>query len=164
MQNLYTESDHQAVRSQLKRRLLVLLGLSLLFLAVIIWTLILDDHKANRPELYTTLAVLLWGFTAIFFWDLLCKPLHCYARFIDTALHGRCHEVQVEFSRRNEEKSVVDGVTYRDLIFLGEADKHGDRDRMFYWDAELPDPPFAPGDQVTLRYYDRFITGWSRQG
>ncbi len=161
MRDLYTENDYQLIHSQLKKRLMILGGISLVFLGLLIWSFMLDNGKENRPELFTTLVVLLWGFTLIFSWDLLCKPLYCYQKFLMNALHGRSHEVQVEFSRRNEEKSVVDGVTYRDLIFLGEADKHGDRDRMFYWDSQLPDPPFTPGDRVTLRYYDRFITGYS---
>lgn len=161
MRNLYSESDYQAVRDQLKKRLFIMLAFSVVFLGLFIWTLALDNHKENRPELWSTLIILLWGFFLIFFWDLLCKPLRCYEKFIDDALHGRCREALVEFSRRNEEKSVVDGVPYVDLVFLGEADKHGDRDRTFYWDAELPDPPFTPGEQVTLRYHDRFITGYT---
>ena len=54
----------------------------------------------------------------------------------------------------------IDSVTYRDLVFLGDADKHGDRERMFYWDMEKPLPAFEKGRTVRLTYYDRFIIGY----
>ena len=161
MHDLYSEKDLEAIRGQLKKRLLMILLVSVLFLCAIVYTLVLDDHKDHRPEALTTALVLLWGFFLIFGWDLFCHPLRCYAKHLETALHGRGHEVEVEFSRTESDSSVVDGVTYRDLVFLGEADKHGDRDRLFYWDAQLPDPPFKKGDQVLVRYYDRFMTGYT---
>ena len=164
MTSLYTEKDLQAIRGQLKRRLYGMLAVSVVFLCAIIFTLTLDDHKENRPEALTTAITLVWGFVLIAGWDLLCRPLRCYVKHLNSALHGRTHEVAVEFSRASEEKSVVDGVTYRDLVFLGDADKHGDRERMFYWDAELDDPPFREGEQVTLQYYDKFITGYEKTG
>ena len=163
MHDLYSETDLQAIRGQLKKRLFVLLAVSAIFLAAVIYTLILDNHKDHRPEALTTAVTLLWGFTLIFGWDVFCRPLRCYAKHLNAALHGRTHTVSVEFSRASEDTSVVDGVTYRDLVFLGDADKHGDRDRMFYWDVQLAEPPFRTGEQVTLCYYDKFITGYSRE-
>ena len=160
MQLLYSERNLSDIRAQLKRRLLVLGVVSVLFLAAIVYTLILDNHKENRPEVWTTVLVLLWLFSLIFAADLLVRPLYSYAKHLRSSLHGRTHEVVCEFSRAGENESVVDGVLYRDLIFLGEADKHGDRDRMFYWDAELPIPNFVPGSQVRIQYYDRFLTGY----
>ncbi len=161
MRNLYSEADYEAIRAQLKKRLLALGGVLAVFLAAVIWTLVLDNHKENRPEVLTTVFAVLGGFVLIFGWDMLIRPLRCYEKHLAGALHGRSHETVMEFSRRNEELSVVEGVTYRDLIFLGEPDKHGDRERLFYWDAQLPDPPFTPGQQVTLSYYDRFISAYS---
>ena len=140
--------------------LLALLLISVVFIGAFVYTLILDDHKDHRPEALSTVVILLWGFVLIFGWDLFCHPLRCYAKHLQAALHGRVHEVSVEFDRAGADASVVDGVTYRDLIFLGDADKHGDRDRLFYWDAQLQDPPFSKGDQVLVSYYDRFMTGY----
>ncbi len=160
MQNLYDEKDLLAIRAQLKRRLAMLGLLSLVMLGVVVWTLLLDNHKENRPELWTTLAVMLWGFMLIFWWDFFCRPLSRYARHLDTALHGRTHEDVLTYSRQSADVSLVDGVSCRDLIFLGEPDKHGDRDRMLYWDCEKNDPPFREGEDVRVRYYDRFLTGY----
>ena len=160
MQLLYSERNLSDIRGQIKKRLLALGAVSVLFLAAIVYTLILDNHKDHRPEVWTTVLTLVWLFSLIFGFDLLVRPLYSYAKHLQTSLHGRTHEVVCEFSRAGENESVVDGVVYRDLIFLGEADKHGDRDRLFYWDAELPVPAFAPGSQIRVQYYDRFMTGY----
>ena len=80
---------------------------------------------------------------------------------MDAALHGRTHQVSAVFDRVGADDSLVDGVAFRDLIFLGDPDKHGDRDRMFYWDRELPLPDFRRGQTVRVTYYDRFMTAYS---
>ncbi len=160
MRDLYTEQDLASVRGQLKRRLLVLSLISAVFLTAIVLLLLSDNHKTNRPEALVTVLTVLLGFTAVFFWDLLCRPLRCYARHLNDALHGRSHEVEAEFCRSGGETSTVDGIVCSSLIFLGEADKHGDRERLFYWDAQLRAPSFTPGSLFRLRYYDRFIVGW----
>ena len=95
-------------------------------------------------------------FVAAVRWGYRCQP---YARHMDSSLHGRVHEASVIFDRVDGEGiSLVDGVRFYSLIFLADPDKHGDRERMFYWDAELPLPSFAPGQEVSVTYYDRFIT------
>ena len=55
---------------------------------------------------------------------------------------------------------MVDGVSYRSLVFLGDPDKHGTRERMFYWDSELPLPDFRPGQAVTIRYTGKMIIAY----
>ena len=160
MQSLYTEQNLADLKKQIRKRLILLFILLAAALILTASTLLMDDHRENRPEIYTTLAVVLSGCAVIFIYDLLIHPLRAYARHIDTSLHGRSHEITVVFDHLNAEDSVVEGVTFRDLIFLGEPDKHGTRERMFYWDLELPLPEFTQGQQITLRYYDRFITAY----
>ena len=162
MHMLYQEEDLSRLKSQVRGRKLVL-GCILLLTAVLVGvTLVLDDHKLNRPQWLTVLALALPGCTAIFYAEMMLRPLLAYQRHMTDSLYGRAREVRVAFDHAGENKSVVDGVLFRELLFLGEADKHGDRDRLFYWDAELPLPDFAPGEEITLRYYDRFITGYAR--
>ena len=160
MQLLYTEQNLSEIRSQRKRRFFALAAVLAAILAVILFLLISENHRDHRPEVPVTLLVILLLSTVIFFYDLLIHPISAYAKHVDASLHGRFHEVTVVFDHVNQEQSLVDGVNYRDLIFLGEADKHGDRERMFYWDSELPLPSFFRGQEVTLRYFDRFITGY----
>ena len=160
MRDLYTEQDLASVRGQLKRRLLLLGLISAVLLVVIVLVLLSDNHKTNRPEALVTGLVVVLGFTVVFFWDLLCRPLRCYARHLNDALHGRSHEAEVEFCRPGGETSTVDGIVCSSLIFLGEADKHGDRERLFYWDGQLQVPSFTPGAPFRVKYYDRFIVGY----
>lgn len=160
MVNLYSEQNLSDIRGQLRRRLCVLIPVAVLLLAVFVFTLVIDNHKTNRPEVWSTVSLLLLGFWLIFFWDLFCRPLRKYENHMLQALNGRSHETRAEFSRVDEEESVVDGVAYRSLIFLGEPDKHGSRDLLMYWDAQLPLPPFSEGDPVRIRYFDRYLIGY----
>ena len=160
MHLLYNEENYSDLRKQIGKRERLLLLLFLLLFAVIIVVLMTDDHKENRPELLITLLVIFCGGIIVFFWDLTIRPLRSYAKHMDSALHGRSHEIVAVFSRVGPEDSVIDGLTFRDLIFLGEADKHGDRERMLYWDTELPLPSFTAGQEIRLTYYDRFLTGY----
>ena len=156
---LYTEQNLTDLNRQIKKRIILLCCFLVVALLLVVWLLTVDDHKQNRPALWVTLTVIVAGCVAVFDWDLTIRPLRAYARHLNTALHGgRSHEITVLFDHANEEDSVIDGVLFRDLIFLGEPDKHGDRERMFYWDQELPLPDLQQGQEVTLRYYDRFIT------
>lgn len=161
MRPLYSEQDYSHLKSQLNRRRLVFAGIFAAAAALFIVTLAMDDRKANRPELLSTFAVIFGGAALIFFWDLAIHPLSAYASHMDAALHGRSHETTVIFDRVGGEESIVEGVAYRDLFFLGEPDKHGIREQMFYWDSELPIPSFTPGREVTVRYFDRFIIAYS---
>lgn len=160
MEKLYTEEYLAALQGQIRRRRLVLLAIIAVCLVGLVLLLMTDNGKENRPVVPATLALILTGAVIIFFWDMLIRPLTAYARHVDASLHGRFHETTVVFDHLNEETSMVEGVAYRDLIFLGEADKHGDRDRMFYWDQELPLPDFKQGQEISVQYFDRFITGY----
>ena len=161
MKPLYTEQNLEELKKQINRRWAIWLALLAAGVVGLTVLLVMDNHKTNRPELAATLVVLFTGIALIAFYDLLIHPLAAYRRHMNNSLHGRSHEAVVIFDHLNEEVSVVEGVTFRDMIFLGEADKHGDRERMFYWDQELPLPSFSKGQEVTLKYYDRFITGYS---
>ena len=159
---LYEESRLADLKKQISRRQWLVLALVLVFLALVAVTLVLDNGKENRPVLATTLLVILDGCAVIFFWDMTIRPLRVYAKHMDECLHGRTHQVGAVFDRVGAEDSVIDGHTFRDLIFLGEADKHGDRERLFYWDMELPLPDFRQGETLLLTYCDRFLTAYER--
>lgn len=161
MHFLYTENILNGLRRQIHRRFLFLLSLFIIFSLIFACILIfMDDHKLNRPELLSTLVLILFLSVLIFLYENMIRPLRDYARHVETSIHGRSHQVTVLFDHQNNEESKVDGVLFFDLIFLGEADKHGDRERLFYWDAEIPVPEFSPGQEVTLLYYDHFITAY----
>ena len=161
MNALYTEEDLTNVRGQLRRRMIFLAAALILGAGLTAWTLILDNHKDYRPEILTTLAVILTGSAGIFIWDMLISPIRAYARHVEASLHGRTHEVTAAFDHEKEETSEVDGVSFRELIFVEGEDRTGDMQRVFYWDREKPMPDFAKGQEVVIQYYDRTVTGWS---
>ena len=154
MRELYSEQDLQKIQGQLNKRLLLLGVFSTILLAVVVYSFVI------RVELMTTISVILMGMVIIFVLDLFCKPLWQYRRLIQNALHGRSHTESFVYDHLENEISQVDGVTCRSMVFLGTPDKHGTREQMYYWDAELALPGFQQGDQVTLRYTDKNIIGY----
>ena len=160
MRYLYNEEVFSSLKKQISKRLRLLLAVALAVLAAVLASMLLDDHKDHRPVLLTTLLVIFGGGALIFLWDMMIRPLRNYAKHIDTALHGRSHEAVAVFDRVGAEDSQIDGHTFHDLIFLGEANRHGERERMFYWDRELPLPDFREGQEIRLMYYDRFLIGY----
>ncbi len=153
MKELYRPEDLIALRSQLKRRIILLLVGCGLLLAVAIWSL------SARIEWLTMGAFILLGAAAIFVIELLCRPISQYKRLIDSALHGRSHTETLEFARVEPDSSLVDGVPCRSLVFLGEPDKHGERERMYYWDERLPLPVLKEGEAISIRYTGKNIIG-----
>ena len=153
MQALYSESSHQEVSSQLNRRLIVLGAVLAVLLGVFVYA------TAVRIEWLAIAAACAAGCFAVFYVELFCLPLSRYRRLIRSALHGRRHTISLEYVCTEPDESMVDGVRRRSLVFLGDPDKHGTREQMLYWDAELPLPSLQPGQQVSLEYTDRSITG-----
>ena len=154
MKDLYTEKDLAALRARIGKRQLVLVCVSMVWLALAVVSLVL------RVEWLTVVAVVLLGASLIFGLEMFCLPLKRYARLMEAALHGRSHTETFVYDHLEPESSLVDGVSCRSLVFLGEPDKHGSRDQMYYWDENIPLPPFSEGQTVTLRYTGRTIIGY----
>ena len=154
MRELYSASDLSALNRQMNRRLWGVCGGALVLTALALWSL-----NARIEPLTVGLTVLV-GALLIFGLEMLYRPLYSYRKLLLSALHGRHHEVQVTFDHAEGEPSVVDGVVFRSLIFLGEPDKHGSRDQLYYWDREKELPAFEPGRDYLLRYTGKTIIGW----
>ena len=153
MQALYTEDALNEVSRRLNRRFLILGIVVGLLLAGFVAAMIV------RVEWAAMACASLAGVFAVFFTDLFCMPLILYRRLITSALKGRSHSKDLEFSRLEEEISSVDGIPCRSLIFLGDPDKHGSRDMLLYWDNEIPLPELEPEAVYTVRYTGKNIIG-----
>ena len=154
MTELYSEKDIIQINQQLKKRYTVIFIIFALFLALVIWSFVV------RIQWLSMVAVFLAGVTFIFGIDVFCLPLHRYRKLITSALTGRTHTGAFEFKEAESDISMIDGISCKSLIFLGEPDKHGSREQRFYWDAERPLPDLKPGDPVSLKYTGRNIIGW----
>ena len=151
MKDLYTEKDLAALRARIGKRQLVLVCVSMVWLALAVVSRVL------RVEWLTVVAVVQLGASLIFGLEMLCLPLKRYARLMEAALHGRSHTETFVYDHLEPESSLVDGVSCRSLVFLGEPDKHGTRETLFYWDAELPAPALEAGKEYTFRYTGKNI-------
>ena len=158
MTELYSEKDIEQISAQLKKRYTIICIVLALLLALIVISIF------PRIQWLTMVAVFLFGAFAVFSIDLLCLPLHRYRKLLTSALNGRTHTGTFEFKETEGETSMVDGVSCRGLIFLGEPDKHGSREQRFYWDEQKPLPDFRAGDQITLKYTGKNIIGWQTEG
>jgi hypothetical protein len=155
MTELYSEKDINQINAQLKKRYTIIFIVFAIIIVLVIWSFIV------RIEWLSMVSVFLAGVTLVFGIDLFCLPLHRYRKLMTSALTGRTHVGTFEFKQAEADVSMVDGISCRSLIFLGEPDKHGSREQRFYWDANHPLPDFHPGDQITLKYTGRNIIGWS---
>ena len=153
MQPLYSDKSYSDISRQLKRRLIVLFVILAILLGVFIWAMAVRNQWAAAASACVSACF------AIFFTDLFCLPLVRYRRLVSSALSGRHHEKTMEFVRLEPDLSVVDGVSCRSLIFLGDPDKHGTREMLLYWDQELPMPEIVPGSFYTLKYTGKNIIG-----
>ena len=158
MQELYSEQALNAVSRKVNRRLAILCAALLVLLAVFVMAMI------TRTMWLAMVSACVAGCFAIFYLDLFCMPLIRYRRLVRSALSGRDHTKDLEFARVEPDLSSVEGVPCRSFIFLGEADKHGSREILLYWDNELPLPDLTPGETVTVKYTDKYIIGLLRGG
>ena len=153
MQTLYTDQTYNEIHRQLHRRLFVLYAVLAVLLGVFLWAML------TRTEWLAMVFACLAGCFAVFFVDLFCMPLVRYRRLVRTALSGRNHDKTMEFVRAESETSVVEGVTCRGLIFLGDPDKHGSREMLLYWDQEFFLPALESGRTYTVCYTGKNIIG-----
>ena len=154
MQELYTQQTLDALRAQIRKRRMALLFPLLVLAGVLVFSCV------QRIEWLSVVSSILICFLLVFAVEMFFRPLRAYEKLLEAALHGRSHEGDFVFSHAEPEVSVVDGVSCLSLIFLGDPDKHGTREQMFYWDRELSLPAFQKGQNVRLRYTGTMITAW----
>ena len=147
---MYTEQELNDLNRQIKRRWLMMLLPLLLMLALIVTALII------RSELMADLATLLLGGLMILSYETAIKPLLCYRRLLNGLLHGRNHELDCEYSRIDDEISLVEGVNYWAVTVICDDEKTP-YERLFYLDAQKPRLQLAAGTPVHLVYHDRML-------
>lgn len=172
MNILYTESEITELTARINRRRLVTYILAIPFWAAFVYFFVMHlqvtitDPGPVADDLLKVLAIIsaiLFAFVLIFGLSFCVRPLKSYREHIRNSLHGRSHDVTYAFKCVEPEVSMIDHITFRSVVFDGEPDKHGITEHMFYWDALKEIPDFMEGETVSVRYFDRFICGWSRE-
>ena len=108
-------------------------------------------------EWLTTALTCIMAFLFIFCYGIAIKPLRCYAKHLQNALHGRTRVTEGTFKRLDTEESMVDGVAYRAMIISVGNPKDEEDDRLYYYDVEKPLPNFAEGTKLRVTYHDREV-------
>lgn len=153
--DLYSREYLSDISDQLKKHWLVLAAVAGPLLAVFVFSMI------RRTEWLSMVSAVLAGCFAVFWIDLFCVPRLRYRKLVVSALTGRNHTRTLEFSRMESDPCLVDGVPCRSLFFLGDPDKHGSREQLFYLDLKIPAPELVEGRYYTVKFTGRTIIGLS---
>ena len=151
MKELYSAEMLASLSGKLKKRWILVGVISALLLAAFVWSVVI------RVEWLSIVLLALLDVFLIFFIEMFCRPLLDYRKLVVSALSGRSHDRVMEYVRTDPDLSRVDGVSCISLIFLGDADKHGSREQLLYWDEEIPLPALQEGQPYTVRFTGRNI-------
>lgn len=149
---MYREEDLNAINAQIKKRWQITGVVCAVLLAAIVYSFII-----RIEALTTALTILLFGML-IFVYDLLIRPLKCYAAHLYNALHGRTRQMEGAFLGMDEEISLVDGVRYN-AIHVSEKVEDDDelQERLFYFDVQKPFPAIEEGSPIRVTFHDREV-------
>ena len=148
MSTIYSEADYTAIVAQQRKRWLILSIPCVLLAAVLVVSLVV------RMEWLTSLSTILIGILLIAGYDLLIKPLSCYARHLRHCLHGRTRECEMPLIRLSEDIDLVDGVRFHQLLVSDTDAKGRPYERLFYFDAEKTFPDAKEGDIIRIVHHD----------
>ena len=154
---MYKTEDADALRGQLKRRILCWLAPEAALLSGVAWSF------ARRLAWLTPLLFSLLGAVLLFSVTVCLLPLKRYADFVSGALTGRSRRSVVDFESREEAAVEREGVRVFPVRAKG-GGREEYRERLFYWDANLPPPAWQAGERLALVTHERFIIGWAPAG
>lgn len=155
---MYQPSDYQENRQQLRARLL---ALGLPAFALLACTIV--SFALRWPQYITVgLSILLCGL-CVFGYSMILWPVIAYGRHLNHALAGRTRTLHGAFIGMEQDVISREGIAlYPMILNVGDKDKDED-DRLFYYDANLPKPPWAEGDHLAITSYDKIVTAWERE-
>lgn len=148
---LYQEKDYTDLCQQRKKRW-ILLSIPFALLAALMIV-----GVCTRNIVLTNIGTIGAGAVLIAGYDFFIKPLSCYIRHLQNALHGRVREVELPFEAISEDVSLVDGVACRSVTCRDYDAKGRPYDRLFYFDSLKEFPHFKQGEVVRVIHYDLTI-------
>ena len=160
---MYQAEEYESNRAQLKRRTVAVGIPGALLLGGIIYTLCVSiGSKTVHLEWLTTTLTIVLGAMLLFVDAMAIAPVRAYGRHLNNVLHGRTRVMEGLFKSFDQETCLREGVTYHAVIISqGDLDD-GEDDRLFYYDALKPDPPFEAGDRVRVTFHDRDVADIER--
>lgn len=155
---MYTQEDINAVQAQYKKRLLYWLMPAILILILVIFSFV------YRVQWLTITLFALMCAYLLFTWSLLILPVRSYRIFLQNAVHGRNRQDKLRFDSIAKDTVTREGARFYPVTLRADTLKEEMDERSFYWDANLPLPPWQKGDMLDLRSHEKMITGWQRAG
>ena len=153
---MYKQRDLEDISAQLRRRIGLWALPQLPLLAALIYTLMI------RSQALTIAAFVLMGWLAIFAAGVSIAPVASYRKYLRDLLAGRKREMDGIFKGFDENSVMRDKVRYLPLMLnVGDPEDAGD-DRLLYWDLNLPQPDWQPGERLWISSFDKAVADWRR--
>lgn len=151
---MYGESDYRQASKQAALRVVFALLLAAVFLA---GTLTFNHLRLQVP----TLATAAVGFAVVFFlWSFKVTPWTKYNRFLREMRNGQRRKTECSFLYLVPETRMHDGVeVYEMIVTVGTGEED---ERLYYLDADKPEPALREGDRIRVESFGNFITGIER--
>lgn len=147
---MYNESDYKQAAKQATLRVILALLLAVAFVAV---ALVFNRMRLQAPMLATAAV----GFAVVFFlWSFKVTPWTKYNRFLREMRNGQRRHTECSFLHFTPETRMHDGVEVHEMIVTvgtGEEDE-----RLYYWDADKPEPTLQEGERIRVESFGNFIT------
>lgn len=151
---MYNESDYKQAAKQATLRVILALLLAVAFVAV---ALVFNRMRLQAPMLATAAV----GFVVVFFlWSFKVTPWTKYNRFLREMRNGQRRHTECSFLHFTPETRMHDGVEVHEMIVTvgtGEEDE-----RLYYWDADKPEPTLQEGERIRVESFGNFITDVQR--
>ncbi len=154
---VYTHQDYASLCAQKNKRLLLLLVPCLLLLGAVIYSFVI------RVQWLTTLLTIVLGTVLLFGYTMFLAPVIAYLNHVDHALNGKVRQTTGWLKEVEEAAVWREGLEVIPLMININRMENEEDDRLFYWDARRPLPPWHLGGQVTLTSYDKLITDWKEE-
>ncbi len=150
---MYTENDMLLAEKQEKKRILVFIIISIVFLTGIITSFIF------RIRLLTMGLSILYGFFAIFYISMLYMPVFHYKKTLQLMLTGRKRSIQGLIKAISHDKIIRDNFECISITVKTGEDRHGDDDVDIFLDVNKQ-LPLQVGDTASFTLFDRIICDW----
>ena len=156
---MYTQEELRQVQLQLKKKRLAAAIPTLLLLAVAIAVFVAGRmRRSDAAWILSALLTIFGGGYALFQYGLSIRPAKTYRNCVQEMLHGRMRQTEGVLKAFSEDICDRNGLPFHAVLLnVGEKNAPED-DRLFYWDAQKPNPEFSLGMQVRVFSNDNRIS------
>ncbi len=157
---MYTRQEYEQASRQTNQRMLMAWVPAAVLLSVAVVVFVIGRmNRSDSAWMISAALTVVAGVYALFFYGTYAKPMAAYRKHIHYMLDGRLRETTgylIEFSENLSERNGID--CHAMMINVGEKDDRED-DRLYYYDANTPEPVWPLGTKVTVTSNDMMVSG-----